>query len=124
MATDRQVEAAARAIEFETCKGFEWTPEQFEIWWTKDNRNNNHEMRRNQAKMALEASEKAGWDDISTAPREEHKSILVTDGEWCDVVEWVDWKPGWYNGDVAVADGYYTHWMTLPSVPAKEVPSQ
>lgn len=31
-------ERAAKALEREHCKQFEWSDEQFEIWWNKDDR--------------------------------------------------------------------------------------
>lgn len=56
-----EIEIVAKAIEAQTCARLEWTPEQFEIWWTKDSRNRNHETRREQARFALDALQKAGF---------------------------------------------------------------
>lgn len=56
-----EIEIVARAIEAQTCAPLEWTPEQFDIWWTKDARNRNHETRRAQARLALDELRKAGF---------------------------------------------------------------
>lgn len=55
------VEIVARAIEEEICRPYEWSPELFEIWWTRDPRNKNHGQRRKQATTALKALEAAGF---------------------------------------------------------------
>lgn len=65
------VEIGARAIEEQTCRPYEWTPEQFDIWWTKDSRNRNHGKRREQAAAMLQALHAAGFGIVapSTQPK-------------------------------------------------------
>jgi hypothetical protein len=55
------VEIVARAIEEQMYSRYEWTPEQFHIWWTKDSRNRNHGERRDQAVTVLKALHVAGF---------------------------------------------------------------
>jgi hypothetical protein len=61
------VEIGARAIEAQICSRYEWTDEQFEIWWTKDPRNRNKDERREQARWMLKALNEAGYDLSETA---------------------------------------------------------
>jgi hypothetical protein len=57
------------------------------------------------------------WQPIETAPKDGTEILAVRLGGGCDVVEWVDWKPGWWNGDVAHDADFFTHWMPLPEPP-------
>jgi hypothetical protein len=61
------IELVARAIEEQICSRYQWTPEQFDIWWTKDPRNRNKDERRQQAEHALKALNAAGYDVAETA---------------------------------------------------------
>jgi hypothetical protein len=61
------IEVAARAIEAQICSRYEWTEEQFEIWWSKDPRNRNKDERRKQAESALRALNAAGYDISETS---------------------------------------------------------
>lgn len=61
------IEIVARAIEMQVCSRYEWTPEQFDIWWKKDPRNRNKDERRQQAESALMALNAAGYDVVDTS---------------------------------------------------------
>jgi hypothetical protein len=52
---DVLVEKAARAMERHAMRDYEWTDEQFEVWWTQDARCDNAE-RRELARIGLEAA--------------------------------------------------------------------
>ncbi|MGY3582483.1 hypothetical protein ACVIGB_000592 [Bradyrhizobium sp. USDA 4341] len=75
--SDEEVEIVARAIEAEICKPYEWSAEEFEIWWTKDRRNRNHDDRRAQARAALTALRSVGF----TVSREPSTQPTPSQGE-------------------------------------------
>lgn len=58
---NNEVEIIARALELESVKVYEWTPEQFEVWWLKDPRNTRREQRRDEARAVLAALRAAGY---------------------------------------------------------------
>ena len=66
-------------------------------------------------------SDGSQWRPIKTAPRATNGSkILVCSNEWfydVEVVEWADWKAGWWNGHVGFKADDFTHWMPLPKEP-------
>lgn len=69
-----------------------------------------------QEKHAMKATD---WQIIETAPKDGTR-ILASQGpgdSYPDIVEWVDWKPGWYNGDITYESDVFTHWMPLPDPP-------
>ena len=60
------------------------------------------------------------WQPIETAPRKSDHKILVCSNEFfydVEVVEWADWKGGWWNGNLAFEADDFTHWMPLPDPP-------
>lgn len=64
----------------------------------------------------------AGWQDISTAPKDE-SSILVADARVKELIQVVFWyhtntKFPWQTDDgIGYAEGRFTHWMPLPAPP-------
>ncbi len=56
---DTRAERAAKALERERCKQFEWSDEEFEVWWNKDDRCNRAD-RIAQARCVLLAAGPAG----------------------------------------------------------------
>lgn len=64
------------------------------------------------------------WKEIGTAPRDLERPILVCragEDYTLELVRWVDWKPGWWNGDVAYDLDDFTHWTETPEVPGTVV---
>lgn len=53
MDKDPKVEALSRLFEQADTECYEWTDEQFEIWWERDNRNKNHQTQRARARLAI-----------------------------------------------------------------------
>lgn len=56
------------------------------------------------------------WQPIETAPKNREILVCCDDGDGhprFDIVEWVDWKPGWFNGDFAWGADAFTHWAEL-----------
>lgn len=56
------------------------------------------------------------WQPIATAPRD-GTQILVSDGTSISLVEWTEWKPGWYNGDWTYEADDFDYWQPLPELP-------
>lgn len=66
------------------------------------------------------------WQPIATAPRVENVRVLVVSKDdigigglyWPVIVSWVEWGPGWWDGEGPhVSENFYTHWMPLPPPP-------
>lgn len=61
------------------------------------------------------------WKPIETAPHDESVEILACDTRdgmyWIKVVQWQDWKPGWWDGEYGYSLNDFTHWMPLPNPP-------
>jgi hypothetical protein len=118
--TQAEVEAAAKAIEQEICKGYEWTREQFETWWLYDPSNRNRDKRRMQAKAALEAAERARWQPIETAPFESAKRFWVGKPDYVPIIAWRYYSDGpWLSDRINVGVYGPTHYQPLPSPPEK-----
>jgi uncharacterized protein (DUF2237 family) len=62
-------------------------------------------------------TDKAAWQDISTAPKDGTRILLYRPGNgWCVVIAWWSESAGAY-GDYAGFFKDATHWMPLPSPP-------
>lgn len=60
------------------------------------------------------------WQPIETAPHD-GSSILVCDKDetfyWPRIVEWADWKPGWWDGEHSYSINEFDFWQPLPERP-------
>jgi len=109
MASQEEIEAAARALHKRN--GF--------VQWERVTELARYAYR-NDAKAALEAAERARWQLIETAPKDEDGPFILVIGEGAKipgVVGWCD-EQGWYwLNNMFKSPCKPTHWQRLPSPP-------
>jgi hypothetical protein len=61
------------------------------------------------------------WQPMQTAPKDGTEIMVCYDDAFYSpsIVSWVDWKPGWYNGDYTYDADAFDFWMPLPPPPQK-----
>jgi len=63
-------------------------------------------------------SEKLAWRPIDTAPREEDRILILSDGAQVEPGEWVPWgRDGFWNFCRTEALLEPTYWMPMPDAP-------